>query len=210
MPGDCPTFDSVRWSAPADAPSPLPQLVLINTSADVAVTKSDGDYTLNGINNGTAALAVNTDYTIADETVTIKKEYLTTLATGPAVLTFDYSGGTDPVLTITITDSTPTVSSDATLSALAISSGTLSPAFVPGTTSYTASVAYSVSSVHVTPTVNQADAVVKVNGVTTASGTPSAVGLSVGPNTITILVTAQDTTTNGLIPLHHPCCWSFF
>jgi hypothetical protein len=43
--------------------------------------------------------------------------------------------------------------------------------------------------------VNQADAVVTVNGVTTASGTPSAVVLSVGVNTIHILVTAQDATT---------------
>jgi|GEM_PF-2102511 len=200
VPGDCPTFDSVRWSAPADA-SITPSTAgfdKYNSAAgyaDVTVTKSDGDHTLNGIKNGAATLALNNDYTMAGDTVTIKKEYLTTLATGPAVLTFDYSGGTDPVLTITITDSTPTVSSDATLSALAISSGTLSPAFVPGTTSYTASVAYSVSSVNVTPTVNQADAVVKVNGVTTASGTPSAVGLSVGVNTLTILVTAQDTTT---------------
>jgi hypothetical protein len=163
--------------------------------ADVTVTKSDGDHTLNGIYNGAAALAANTDYTIAGNTVTIKKEYLATLATGLAVLNFDYSGGTDPVLTITITDSTPVASSDATLSALTISSGTLSPAFVPGTTNYTANVAYSVSSVNVTPMVNQADAVVTVNGVTTASGTPSAVVLSVGVNTIHILVTAQDATT---------------
>jgi hypothetical protein len=198
--GGYPTFDSVRWSAPADG-SITPSTAgfdKYNSAAgyaDVTVTKSDGDHTLNGIYNGAAALAANTDYTIAGNTVTIKKEYLATLATGLAVLNFDYSGGTDPVLTITITDSTPVASSDATLSALTISSGTLSPAFVPGTTNYTANVAYSVSSVNVTPMVNQADAVVTVNGVTTASGTPSAVGLSVGTNTITILVTAQDNIT---------------
>jgi hypothetical protein len=198
--GGYPTFDSVRWSAPADG-SITPSTAgfdKYNSAAgyaDVTVTKSDGDHTLNGIYNGAAALAANTDYTIAGNTVTIKKEYLATLATGLAVLNFDYSGGTDPVLTITITDSTPVASSDATLSALTISSGTLSPAFVPGTTNYTANVAYSVSSVNVTPMVNQADAVVTVNGVTTASGTPSAVVLSVGVNTIHILVTAQDATT---------------
>lgn len=39
------------------------------------------------------------------------------------------------------------------------------------------------------------DTKLSVNGVTTASGTPSAVGLSVGVNTIPILVTAQDETT---------------
>lgn len=129
--GGYPTFDSVKWSAPADA-SITPSSAGFDKYngaagyADVAVTKSDGDHSLDGIKNGATALAVNVDYTIVGDTVTIKKEYLATLATGDAVLTFDYSGGTDPVLTITITDSTPTVSSDATLSALAISSGTLS------------------------------------------------------------------------------------
>jgi hypothetical protein len=163
--------------------------------ADITITKADGDHTLSSIKNGDAPLIQNADYSIVGDTVTIKKEYLAALATGTVVLTFDYSGGTDPVLTITIADSTPAASSDASLSALTISSGTLSPEFVPGTTSYTASVANSVSSVDVTATVNQEDAAVKVNGVTTVSGTPSAVGLSVGANTITILVTAQDTTT---------------
>jgi hypothetical protein len=78
---------------------------------------------------------------------------------------------------------------------LTISSGTLSPAFAPETTSYTASVAHGVSSVNVTPTVNQADASLTVNSSAATSGTPSAVGLNVGVNTITILVTAQDNST---------------
>lgn len=164
--------------------------------ADVTVTKFDGDYILNGINiDDVDALIKNTDYTIEGDIVTIKKEYLAGLATGPAVLTFDYSGGTDPELTITITDSTPVVSSDAALSALTISAGTLTPDFASGTTSYTASVANSVSSVNVTATVNQADALLTINGSAAASGTASTVDLSVGENTITILVTAQDEST---------------
>ena len=91
--------------------------------------------------------------------------------------------------------STP-FSTDATLSNLAISSGTLSPTFASGTNSYTVSVANSVTSVTITPTVNQADATVTVNGTTVASNTTSdSIPLSVGPNTITIVVTAQDGTT---------------
>ena len=88
------------------------------------------------------------------------------------------------------------VSSDATLSGLTISSGTLTPGFASGTTSYTDSVGNGVSSVTVTPTVNQGSATVTVNGTPVASGTASgAISLAVGPDTITVKVTAQDTVT---------------
>ena len=90
----------------------------------------------------------------------------------------------------------PLVSANADLSNLALSSGTLSPAFVDTTTSYTANVASNVSSITVTPTVADADATVTVNGVATTSGSPSgAIALAVGTNTITIVVTAADGTT---------------
>ena len=92
---------------------------------------------------------------------------------------------------------TPAVgSNNANLSNLALSSGTLTPAFSSGTISYTASVANSVSSITVTPTVADATASVKVNGVAVSSGNASgAIALNVGANTITILVTAQDAST---------------
>ena len=78
------------------------------------------------------------------------------------------------------------MSTDATLSALSISSGTLSPVFNPNTTNYTASVANSVSSITVTATPGFAGA--KVVG---AGTTP----LTVGANTITVTVTAEDGVT---------------
>jgi hypothetical protein len=80
----------------------------------------------------------------------------------------------------------PPLSSDATLSALAISGVALAPAFNPSQTSYTASVANSVTSVTVTATKNNANATVTVYGGT---------ALLVGANTITIHVKAQDGTT---------------
>ena len=86
-----------------------------------------------------------------------------------------------------------TPSNNATLSALAVSSVTLSPSFTSGTKSYTASVANSVGSVTVTPTANST---ITVNGTAVTSGTASgSIALSVGANTITIVTTAQDGTT---------------
>jgi hypothetical protein len=84
----------------------------------------------------------------------------------------------------------------ATLSALALSSGNLSPAFSPLTTSYTASVPNTTSSITVTPTVTDTTATIKVNGTAVASGTASeSIALAVGTNTITTVVTAQDGTS---------------
>nr|WP_162143083.1 FG-GAP-like repeat-containing protein [Pedobacter glucosidilyticus] len=82
------------------------------------------------------------------------------------------------------------------LSALTLSSGTLSPAFVASTTAYTASVSNLITSITVTPTVADANATVTVNGISVTSGNASgAITLNVGSNTITTLVTAQNGTT---------------
>jgi phage major head subunit gpT-like protein len=76
-------------------------------------------------------------------------------------------------------------SSNANLKALVLSAGTLSPAFDPAVTSYTASVANSVSSITVTGTPTESGA-----GLSANSGV--AQPLAVGANVITITVTAQN------------------
>ena len=87
------------------------------------------------------------------------------------------------------------ISSNANLSNLALSSGTLSPAFNSNTVSYTATVS-NVASIQVTPTVAQSNATVEVNGTNVTSGTASGANrLQTGMNVITNLVTAQDGTT---------------
>jgi len=89
-------------------------------------------------------------------------------------------------------------SDDSTLSALSVSDGSgtvsLSPSFVAGTTSYTATVPYSVAEVTVTPTVNEPNATITVDSRAVSSASASqAVGLSVGnTNSIDIVVTAAD------------------
>jgi len=89
-----------------------------------------------------------------------------------------------------------TISTNANLTGLALNNGTLSPVFAGGTTSYTATVAYPVTSITLRPTLANAGASVTVNGLPVSSGSASApVSLSVGGNTLTTVVTAQDGTT---------------
>ena len=87
-------------------------------------------------------------------------------------------------------------SSDATLSALTISQGTLTPAFASTITAYRATVPNATASLTVTPTVNESNATVEVNGTAVTSGNASsAIALTVGETTISIVGTAQNTTT---------------
>ncbi|MEJ6979118.1 MBG domain-containing protein [Pedobacter sp. P351] len=89
-----------------------------------------------------------------------------------------------------------TTSANANLSALALSAGTLSTAFSSGILSYTASVANNVSSLTLTSTGEETHAIITINGTTVSSGSASgSISLSVGSNTLTTVVTAQDGTT---------------
>ncbi len=157
----------------------------------------------------TVANSVATDYTV---TPTKTDSNATTIqylgATGTNLFTGALAVGANIIRTVVtaqdgITTSTYTVtvtraaSSDATLSALSLSTGTLSPTFTSGTTSYTATVANSVTSITVMPTRTQANATITVNGTSVNSGSASgAISLTVGSNTITVIVTAQDGTTS--------------
>jgi tRNA threonylcarbamoyladenosine modification (KEOPS) complex Pcc1 subunit len=125
---------------------------------------------------------------------------ITPVSVGTAVITATQAAvagvNAQATQTYTLTVNAAT-STDANLSGLTISSGALTPLFANSTINYTLSVANSVSSITVTPTVNQANATVKVNGTTVNSGSASgSVNLNIGTNTITVVVTAQDGTTN--------------
>ena len=101
-----------------------------------------------------------------------------------------------PTTTTAISTPIPTQSSDATLRALSVSAGGISPAFSSTTYAYTVSVASGVTSTTVTPTVNHSAATVTVNGTTVGSGTASgSIPLDVGANVITVRVTAENGAT---------------
>jgi gliding motility-associated-like protein len=118
-------------------------------------------------------------------------------------------GGTPVSFTITVN---PTANNDS-LANLSISSGKLTPAFAPGTTGYAATVSNATTSVTVTPTASDPAATITVNGAITASGSASAgIPLSVGANTISIVVTAQGsapTKTYTVIVTRRPSDYAF-
>jgi uncharacterized repeat protein (TIGR02543 family) len=79
-----------------------------NEGDDLKVTLRSGSYALRSIKNGSYTLREGRDYTISGRIVTIKASYLDSLKEGKHSLTFDMNGGTDPVLTIIVTETTKT------------------------------------------------------------------------------------------------------
>jgi len=88
------------------------------------------------------------------------------------------------------------VTSNATLTGLTVSSGTLSPTFAPGTTSYSLPVTNDITSITITPTAALADQVVTVNGGLVATGSASpAISLPIGTSFIIVRVASADGAT---------------
>ncbi|HEX3075391.1 MAG TPA: X2-like carbohydrate binding domain-containing protein [Lachnospiraceae bacterium] len=79
----------------------------IASQNDIPIELTLNGNTLTTITNGTYVLTKDTDYTLLNNLVTIKKEYLSKLPVGMTNLNFDFSTGVDRTLSITITDSTP-------------------------------------------------------------------------------------------------------
>jgi gliding motility-associated-like protein len=173
-----------------------------STSATLSgnVTRSDANVTARGV----VYSSTNSTPTIGANGVTA-----TTNGTGTGAFTASLTG-LGPVTTYYVrayatsgagtaygaVSSFSTISNNTNLSNLTISSGTLSPVYSAGTTSYTASVAYNVTSVTLTPIREQANATIEIAGTPVTSGTASAAyNLNTGTNTINTVVTAQDGTT---------------
>jgi uncharacterized repeat protein (TIGR02543 family) len=83
-----------------------------------------------------------------------------------------------------------------TLTGLSVSAATLSPAFDPAVLSYTASTTNGASAVDVTPTFSGTGQTVKVNDTSVTSGNSVTVNLTIGVNTINVVTTAQDSSSN--------------
>ncbi|HPR94433.1 MAG TPA: S-layer homology domain-containing protein [Syntrophomonadaceae bacterium] len=121
--------------------------------------------------------------------------------TNPVTYTVTAQDDTSQVYTVTVT--VAPASTNNNLNGLVLKHGNtvinLDPSFASDTTTYSANVVNSISSVTITPTVADVTAVVKVNGITVNSGfaSPSISLPKTGTeiNTITIEVTAQNDTT---------------
>lgn len=76
--------------------------------ADVTTTITwNSAVDITAVKNGGAALIENTDYTVAGNTLTIKKEYLATLSVGAVTLSIFFDKGDTATLVIAVSDTTP-------------------------------------------------------------------------------------------------------
>ena len=181
----------------ADATLSALTLSDINFGTFASETTSYTAQVANSVTETTVTPTVNDDgasYVIKLGGVT-DSDGTVSLAVGSNVITVEVTAEDDETTgtyTITVTRAAPP-SADAALRALTLS-GIDFGTFAAGTTSYTATVANSVSQTTVSPTVNDdgASYVIKLGGVTDSDGT---VSLAVGSNVITVEVTAEDTTT---------------
>ncbi|MGE5703678.1 MAG: cadherin-like beta sandwich domain-containing protein, partial [Clostridia bacterium] len=167
-----PTFSSGTTSYTVDVANAVNSLEITPTVAD-----------------STATVQVNGE----DATSGVAKTVALSVGSNPIQITVTAQGGTT-VRTYSVTVNRAG-SSNANLSNLTLSAGTLTPIFTSGTTSYTANVAYRVDKVAVTPTVAESHATVTVNGTVLTSGS-AMIPLGVGSNPITVVITAQDGSTN--------------
>ncbi|MEY3896593.1 MAG: hypothetical protein RLZZ214_2113 [Verrucomicrobiota bacterium] len=156
------------------------------------------------VSNATTSITITP--TVTDTAATLKVNGVT-VASGSASASIPLTVGTNTISTvITAPDGTTTStytitvtrvpSAVASLAGLTLSSGSLSPVFSTATQIYAASVSNATTSITITPTVTDTTSMLKVNGVTVASGSASAsIPLAVGANTINTVITAQDETT---------------
>ncbi|GLX68818.1 hypothetical protein MU1_31630 [Paenibacillus glycanilyticus] len=73
--------------------------------SDITIAAPGAGSGLIGIKNGGSALVKDTDYTAANDEVTLKKEYLASLPVGTSALSFTFATGATQKLTVTVSDS---------------------------------------------------------------------------------------------------------
>ncbi len=153
--------------------------------------------------NNITSVTVTAQPAVAGDSVTINGE-----ATTSRPITLGEAGSTTPVnivvsesgtnsRTYTVLLTKASLTGNNSLRSLSISSGSLDPGFDANTLSYQVSVASSVNSLRVTPTLDDPAATMTVNGQAATSGQAQTIPLrDPGQSTIfTIAVTAQDGTS---------------
>lgn len=143
--------------------------------------KSAGSCTISAVATVAGDAEANqVELTGASATVTVANAAASTGSTGSTGSAGASEGGS-------ASEATASASGDNSLSSLTLSAGTLSPAFQYNTTKYTATVDYSVESIAISATPSNAKAT-----VTSVTGNEH---LSVGQNTIEIVVQAENGVT---------------
>nr|WP_234902700.1 cadherin-like beta sandwich domain-containing protein [Agrobacterium larrymoorei] len=198
-------YNGFTFVPPVSTVASLSTLTLSNGALSPTFESNTNTYTA-VVASGTSSMTVTPSVTDSNATVTVNGSSVAsgsasgsiTLGVGLNTITVIVTaqdGITTETYTITVEREAP-AATVATLSSLSVSSGTLSPTFASGTTSYSTTVASSTSSITVTPSATDSNATVTVDGNAVTSGSPSgSITLSVGSNTLAVVVTAQDGTT---------------
>lgn len=168
--------------------STAPQAYTIRSSADNFTT----DIVSGSIsNNSSWSLKSHTGITFSSSSATTFRIYGYNGTGSPAANTTNWRIDD---LTLSVSASVPTNIS--TLSALSLSTGSLTPVFTANNFTYSSSVIASTSSLSVTPVAADPLATITVNGSPVSSGNASQViSLNTGVNSIAVQVTAQDGIT---------------
>ncbi|WP_208607721.1 S-layer homology domain-containing protein [Paenibacillus pectinilyticus] len=173
-------FDAAQLDYSVDVPNSV-------SSLNVTVTKANAKQTLT-VTGATYSTVTSDVYTYNASDLQVGANVIVVQVTaedGIAMNPYQITVNRAPVV--------PIISSNADLSGITLSSGTISPGFATGITTYVSSVAYPVSRLTVTADVYDSHSMMTVNGVPIASGQASGwINLSVGANPITIVVTAQN------------------
>ena len=151
--------------------------------------------------SGTSGNAVTTGFTVASATSITGIVVPAGAQTG--TLTVTTPGGTSAA-------SSPSFNVSPQLSSLVLSAGTLSPAFTPGTLSYTLTVPGSTTATTVTPTNAQTSGgTITVNGTAVASGAASgSIALNPGSTSIAVVVNpaGAGSATTYTVTVTRPSC----
>jgi gliding motility-associated-like protein len=192
------------------APSSIATLANLTTSAGAlnpVFASPTTAYTMY-VPNATASIKLTPTASAGDESITVNGG---AVGSGSASASIPLNVGDNTISTVviasdgttiktymlTVTRSAAGLSTNALLSSLKINpSTTITTVTGPAYKNYTTAVPNSETSLSVTSVVQDATAVIRVNGTTVASGAASpSIPLAVGANVITIAVTAQDGAT---------------
>ncbi|RDI41676.1 cadherin-like beta sandwich domain-containing protein [Falsibacillus pallidus] len=186
----------------ASSNADLSNLTVNGGTLDPVFTPRTTDYTV-AVPNETTNIKVTP--TVADGTATVKVNDVTvtsgsesdpiSLQVGKNMISVAVQAEDGSVKTYTITVNRA-VSSNANLSGLVLDQGTLNTAFSPDVANYSVFLANGIDSLAVTPSLEDVNATLTVNGAVVSSGQPSdPISLVPGTNRITIAVAAQDGMT---------------
>ncbi len=170
---------------------------------DPVFDPATADYDV-AVDNATDSITLTPMAADANATITVAGQ---AVASGSASQAIALAVGTTTVsVVVTAEDNTTTrtytvtvtraASTNATLTSLVPSAGTLDPAFDPATLAYAVAVDIATDSIALTPTAAEVNATITVAGQAVASGSASQqIALTVGTTAIPVVVAAEDGTT---------------